>query len=141
MIAPRRLRLHQQVARALEAQYNARKEEHSAELAEHFSQSTDHADLQKAVEYGELASQRAIAVFAYGEAVSHLERCLAVQEILDPNDLARLCDLYIALMAAMSQTPETTRVFGEIGEEAFVLAERLDSQRASAVCELALRAL
>ncbi|KKL50189.1 hypothetical protein LCGC14_2307990, partial [marine sediment metagenome] len=36
MIAPRRLRLHQQVARALEEQYAARAEEHATELAEHF---------------------------------------------------------------------------------------------------------
>ena len=41
MIAPRRLRLHQQVARALEAQYATRRDEHAAELAEHFAQSTD----------------------------------------------------------------------------------------------------
>ena len=40
MIAPQRLKLHQQVARALEKQYAKRLEEHAAELAEHFSQST-----------------------------------------------------------------------------------------------------
>jgi hypothetical protein len=50
MIAPRRLRLHQQVARAIEARYPTRLEEHAGELAEHFSQSTDPQDLAKAVE-------------------------------------------------------------------------------------------
>ena len=49
MIAPRRLRLHQDVARALEARYARRLDEHAAELAEHFSYSTDPADLEKAV--------------------------------------------------------------------------------------------
>jgi predicted ATPase len=44
MIAPRRLRLHQEVARALEAQYGSRRQEHAAELAEHFAQSTDRDD-------------------------------------------------------------------------------------------------
>ena len=36
IIAPRRLRLHQQVARALEAHYVTPVDEHAAELAEHF---------------------------------------------------------------------------------------------------------
>ncbi|MFQ5880212.1 MAG: AAA family ATPase, partial [Dehalococcoidia bacterium] len=93
MIAPRRLRLHQEVARALERQYAARREEHAAELAEHFAQSTDPADLAKAVEYDEMAARRAMAVYAYGEAVRHLERCLDVQEVLDPDDKAKRCDL------------------------------------------------
>lgn len=48
--APRRLRLHQGVARALESQYATRLEEHAVELAEHFAQSTDADDLKKAVE-------------------------------------------------------------------------------------------
>ena len=68
MIAPRRIRLHQQVARALEEVYKNRLEEHAAELAEHFSHSSDSADLKKAVSYGEMAAKRTI-VYAYGEAV------------------------------------------------------------------------
>ena len=41
---PRRLWLHQQVARALEGVYGRRVEDHAAELAEHFAQSTDPAE-------------------------------------------------------------------------------------------------
>jgi hypothetical protein len=37
MIAPRRLRLHNEVAKALERHYGARLDEHAAELAEHFA--------------------------------------------------------------------------------------------------------
>src|SRR5581483_6678030 len=48
---PKRLRWHQQVARALEAQYANRLEEHAAEMAEHFSQATDPEGLAKAVHY------------------------------------------------------------------------------------------
>ena len=84
--APRRLRQHQQVARALEAQYATRLEEHAPELAEHFSQSTDRDDLAKAVHYCELAATRAIGVYAYGEAARLLEQALDVQEVLDPDD-------------------------------------------------------
>src|SRR5207253_7214043 len=74
IFASRRLRLHQQVARALEGVYGRRLEEHASELAEHYAQSTDPADLGKALAYSELAAQRASGVFAYGEAVRHLEQ-------------------------------------------------------------------
>ena len=40
-------------------------------------------------------------VYAYGEAASHLERCLAVQEVLDPDDKAKRCDLLLALGEAL----------------------------------------
>ena len=40
MIAPRRLRMHNEVAKALEQHYAGRVEEHAAELAEHFSHSS-----------------------------------------------------------------------------------------------------
>ena len=89
MIAPQRLKLHQQVARALETQYAKRLEEHAAELAEHFSQSTDPADLKKAVKYGEMAAKRATDVYAYGEAVRLLDQALKVQKVLDPDDKAK----------------------------------------------------
>src|SRR5205823_7981297 len=83
IFTPRRLRLHQEVARALERQHGARLEEHAAELAEHFAQSSDPADLTKAIRYGELAAQRAMSVYAYGEAVHHLEQAILAQEVLD----------------------------------------------------------
>ena len=85
IFAPRRIRLHQQVGRALEEIHARRLEEHASELAEHFTQSTETADLEKAVRYGELAAQRAMAVYAYGEAVHHLEQALRAQEVLNPD--------------------------------------------------------
>ena len=132
LIAPRRLRLHQQVARALERQYASRLEEHAAELAEHFAQSTDRDDLAKAVRYGELAAQRALAVYAYGEAVRHLEQALEVQEVLDPDDKAKRCDLLLALGEALLPAGEPTRAVDEVAPEALELAEALgDRRRAS----------
>jgi hypothetical protein len=74
------------VARTIEQQYQARLEEHAVELAKHFSHSSDPSDLAKAVEYGEMAARRATAVYAYWEGAGHLERCLQVQEVLDPDD-------------------------------------------------------
>jgi tetratricopeptide (TPR) repeat protein len=142
MFTPRRIRMHQQVAQALEQVYARRLEEHASELAEHFTQSTEPEALQKALQYGEMAAQRALGVFAYGEAVHHLERCLQVQEVLDPDDKARRCDLLLALGEALVSAGEPQRVFEAVGNEAFTLAEALrDRGRASRACQVARRAM
>jgi predicted ATPase len=93
IVAPRRIRLHQEVARALEELYANRLEEHATELAEHFSHSSDPSNLVKAISYGEIAAKSAIEVYAYGEAVRLLEQALKVQEVLDPEDKTKQCDL------------------------------------------------
>jgi predicted ATPase len=59
IVAPRRIRVHQQVARALEIVYSRRLEEYAEELAEHYSFSSDTAELAKAVHYSEVAAGRA----------------------------------------------------------------------------------
>ena len=140
--APRRIRLHQQVARALEGQHAARLDEHAAELAEHFAYSSDPADLAKAVEYGERAARRAVSVYAYGEAARLLEQALDVQEVLDPDDKGRRCDLLLALADALLAAGEPRRVLDAVAPEALALAEALsDAGRAARVCQLALWSL
>ena len=125
MIAPRRLRLHQGVARALESQYGSRRVEHAAELSEHFAQSTDASDLALAIEYGELAAERAMSVFAYAEAAAHLERC----------------DLLLALGGALLPTEPLTAT-EKIAPEALELAENLNDERlAFRTSDLALEGL
>jgi tetratricopeptide (TPR) repeat protein len=134
-IAPKRIRLHQQVARALEEIYASRLEEHAAELAEHFSHSSDAADLKKAVDYGEMAAKRATEVYAYGEAVRLLEQALKVQEILDPEDKIKRCDLLLALCEALFAVPDAKRIHDSEGPAAFSLAESLgDKSRAARSC-------
>ena len=139
MIAPQRLKLHQQVARALEAQYAKRLEEHAAELAEHFSQSTDPADLARAVSYSDLAAKRAVSVYAYGEAVRHFEQALKVQKVLDPDDVPRQTDLLLDMGNAMNLSGEPGRALETVYPVAFSLAEAAhDSARASRACTLAM---
>jgi len=139
---PRRLRMHQEVARVLERQYGNRLEEHAAELAEHFAQSTDAGDLRKAIAYAERAAARALAVYAYGEAARHLEQALDVQEVLDPDDKAKRCDLLLALGEALLPAGEPARVFERVAPQALELAEALeDNGRASLACQLAVEAL
>src|SRR5262249_38745341 len=116
IFASQRLRLHQQVARALEAVYGRRLEEHAGGLGEHYAQSTDAADLEKALTYSELAAKRAMQVFAYGEAVRHLEQALKIQDVLDPDDKLRRCDLLLALGEAMLPMEEPLRVADTVAE-------------------------
>jgi tetratricopeptide (TPR) repeat protein len=139
---PRRIRWHQQVGRALEAVYGPRLEEHAAELAEHFAQSTEREDLEKALRYCELAAGRAMSVYAYGEAERHMQQALKVQEVLDPDDKSKRCDLLLALGEAMLPSDDPARAARTVAAEAFELAESLpDSRRSAAAAVLALESL
>jgi tetratricopeptide (TPR) repeat protein len=141
-IAPRRIRLHQQVARALETVYGRRLEEHAAELAEHYAYSSSPEDLTKAVEYGELAAQRATSVFDHGEAERHLQQALKVQEVLDPDDIRKRYDLLFALGEAMLPQENPYRVSETVAKEAYEFAELLnDSTRATRAASQAFDAL
>jgi predicted ATPase len=142
IIAPRRIRLHQEVAKALEELHANRLEEHSVELAEHFSHSSDLSDLAKAVSYGEMAAHHAVSVYAYSEAVRLLEQALKIQEVLDPEDKAKRCDLLLALGDALVTGGEPRRVVDIEAPAAFSLAEAIgDTARAARVCILAMEAL
>lgn len=142
LFAPRRIRIHQQVGRALEEVYAQRLEEHADELAEHFSQSTETGDLAKAVQYGEMAAKRSISVYAYGEAVRLYEQCLRAQEVLNPDDKARRSDLLLALGEALIQAGEPRRSFDEVAPAAFDLAEAIGNKKiGSAASVLACQAL
>jgi DNA-binding CsgD family transcriptional regulator/tetratricopeptide (TPR) repeat protein len=141
IVAPRRIRLHQQVAHALEEVYSRRLDEHADELAEHFSFYSDAPNLVKAVEYGEVAARQATEVFSYGEAARQLDRALLVQDLVDPNDPAKRCDLLLSLGEALWPAGETQRVIAQVAPDALSLAQALDDPgRASRACRLALDA-
>jgi hypothetical protein len=83
------------------------------------------------VHYGELAAQRAMSVFAYGEAVRHLEQALRAQEVLDPDEKLKRCDLLLAVGEAMLLMEEPGRIAANVAEQAFALAEQVhDDNRA-----------
>jgi DNA-binding CsgD family transcriptional regulator len=142
IVAPRRIRLHQEVARALEEIYARRLDEHAAELAEHFSFYSDQLNLAKAVQYGEAAARQAVEVFAYGEAARQLDRALVVQDLVDPDDRAKCCDLLLALGVALVPAGETERVITHVAPDALALAVALgDRSRAFRACRVALDCL
>jgi class 3 adenylate cyclase len=142
MIAPRRLRMHNEVAKALEQHYEGRLEEHAAELAEHFSHSSTEDDLRKAVQYGELAAERSASVNAYSEAVRYLDQALEVQEVLDPKDGEARLELLAKLTTALLSAGEPERVLTDVGKRAFELAESLGQRTTAAhIAEAASYAL
>lgn len=71
-----------------------------------------------------------------------LDRALDVQEILDRDDLAKCCDLMLALNDALILTPDLERVIDSSAAKGLTLAEKLgDHQRAARFCCQALDAL
>ena len=72
-----------------------------------------------------MAAERALAVYAYGEAVRLLEQALKVQEVLDPDDKAKRCDLLVALADALIYTSEPRRALDVELPEALSLAEAI----------------
>jgi tetratricopeptide (TPR) repeat protein len=142
MIAPRRNQLHIRIAKALEELFAARLQDHAVELAEHFSHSTNPGDLSKAVQFGQMAAERASSVFDYGEAIRLLEQTLQVQEILDPEDKGKRCDLLLDLCDALLSAADTKRLLQTEAPAAFSLAETLeDIPKASLICQKALDAI
>jgi hypothetical protein len=142
IVAPRRIRLHQQVARALEEVHRRRLDEHAAELAEHYACSSDSTELAKSVTFGELAARRANDVFAYGEATRQLDRTLVVQDLVDPDDRVKHCDLLLALGEVLSPAGEPERLITRIAPQALALADSLgDPDRAFRACRLAFDAI
>jgi len=94
------------------------------------------------VSYAELAAKRATEVYAYGEAVRLLEQALKVQEVLDPEDKAKKCDLLLALGDVLLLAGEHQRVYSTEAPQALSLAEAIsDNKRACRACLLAMTGL
>jgi transcriptional regulator with XRE-family HTH domain/tetratricopeptide (TPR) repeat protein len=141
LFTPRRLRLHQRVARVLEAQYSSHLEEHAAELSEHFAQSSDATDLGKARQYAEMAAAKATRVSAHGEAVRYLRSALHLLDLVGEDIPQTRLDLVLALGEAMLAAGDARTVLDEVAPEAFRSAEGLgDRRRAFASSLLASRA-
>ncbi len=89
-----------------------------------------------------MAAKRATDVYAYGEAVRLLEQALKVQEVLDPEDKAKRCDLLLALGDALILAGEHQRIIDTEAPQALSLAEAIaDNTRASRACLLAMKGL
>jgi class 3 adenylate cyclase/tetratricopeptide (TPR) repeat protein len=139
LLLTRRKEIHGKIGHAIEEIYSDRLEEFYEMLAYHYSRSTD---LAKGVEYGEKAASRASSTYAYAEAARLLEEALKTQEILDPADKGKRCDLLLDYADALMKSGEPRRALDTAIAEAFSIAENIaDGTRASLACQCAMRAL
>ncbi len=87
---PRRQRLHERVANAIERAYASDLESHAAEVAHHLIQAGADADRNKVVHYLTVAGKRAMQAAAYEDALHHFEAALARTEATDSRGRAEL---------------------------------------------------
>src|SRR4030043_1227797 len=85
-----------------------------------------------------MAARRATDVYSYGEAARLLEQALKVQEVLDPDEKLKRCDLLLALGWARFYNHDYRRILDNEAPEALALAEGAgDTRRACQACLLA----
>ena len=100
--APRRLRLHRAVAEALEALYARNPEPHLAELAHHYLEAGI-ALADKAIEYSQLAGDRAASQHGYEEAARHYASALRVLDAARSSEADRACELLLSFGEVQSR--------------------------------------
>src|SRR5262249_39577620 len=103
LLVERRQALHERTAEAIPGLFGERLEEHWSELAHHYSHSRN---TEKAIEYSQLAGERAVKGSANAEAISHLTRALRLLETLPdtPERAQRELTLQVGLGAPLIAT-------------------------------------
>lgn len=96
-----RVRMHQRVARVLEARHQHHIERHLEELAYHFAEGALAGDPMTAVDYGRRAGEQADAQLAFESAAAHYDRALGTLDLVADADPMTRCDLQIALATAL----------------------------------------
>jgi DNA-binding SARP family transcriptional activator/tetratricopeptide (TPR) repeat protein len=123
LTAPRRMRLHREVAEALAELYAGNPGPHLSELAHHFRQAGGDA-AEQAISYAAAAGDWAAAQHGYEAAARHYESALALLETEPGDDAANTCGLLLALGEVLSRAgdgPEAKRALrraATIAEEA-----------------------
>ncbi|PKB71278.1 MAG: hypothetical protein BZY87_06135 [SAR202 cluster bacterium Io17-Chloro-G6] len=119
----RRVRLHARIGDALETLHGDYPGDHAAELAYHFFESSTVLGPEKLVRYSLLAGERALATYAYEDALVHFERGLVARGIsLSGTEAApdeEAAALLFGLARARSGTVERHQL-----EEAFATLTR-----------------
>jgi predicted ATPase len=140
--ARRRIRLHAQVAEALELEYAVNIEMHLSELAYHFGEARAFSGVDKLVHYARLAGEQALARRAYEEAELQFQRGLDATAGR-PLD-AEQADLLFGLGRAQSATAELPRareVVAHLSSAFDYYAGKGDRDRAVAIAECPVDAL
>ena len=113
----RRVRLQARIAEALEDLYGDDSDAHAHELAHHFAEAESLLGTEKLVRYSLLAGERALAAFAWEEALVHLIRGLEARgggttQFPEAED-GESARLHFALAQAIAGTGYAPRVDGD----------------------------
>jgi len=138
-----RIQLHRQVGEALEQLWNVETEPSRStssgkmlsELAFHFFQAAPGGNTCKAMTYTVQAGERATALFAYEEAVSHYQHALQLLA-LQPGDELHRCELLLALGDAQRRAGNTTaarETFRAVVDLARILRMHEEERQASSL--------
>ena len=127
----RKVRLHARIAEALEDLYSDNIEAHAAELAYHFTEAQTALGTAKLITYSSLAGERALATYAYEEALAHIQRALAAKEVplagSQPAQDIQEADLLFGLVRAQLATVE----FHELHEAVVTIGRAFEYYAAS----------
>ena len=126
-----RAQLHGEIGGALEALYGSGLEAHAAELAHHFAEAQTALGTAKLIIYSSLAGERALATYAYEEALAHIQRGLAAKEVpltgSQPAQDLQEADLLFGLVRAQVVTLE----FHELHEAVVTIGRAFEYYTAS----------
>jgi predicted ATPase/class 3 adenylate cyclase len=135
---PRRVLLHRQIGEALEGLHAGNIEPHLAELAHHFFQAAPGGDVARAIDYARRAGGRAVALFAWEEAVGHYERAVQAADLGASTGDGERCELLLALREAQSRSGDLPHA-RESARRALEIARTLALPEVFARAALAVR--
>ena len=133
LTASRKVRLHAQIAQVLEGLYSADVDPYVTELAHHFAEAEPMLGPDQLVHYSLLAGERALAAYAFEDALTHFQRGLdSTQGQVIAAETAALYSRLGGAQVAMFQ-PEDARVSLSRAFEYYAEAE--DGPRAVSVAQ------
>lgn len=103
---PARTQMHQRVGAAIELLHGTDSPSHLAELAHHYSRAAGLGEGVRAGEYAQRAGDRALASFAYEEAVVQYRRALDSLSMSGSIEPSRRCELLLRLGWAQTRAGE-----------------------------------
>ena len=159
MLTVRRVKLHRRIGELLEQLHLTDPAPHLPQLAYHFGEAAASGAAAKALDYAQRAAEQSARSLAHEEAVRLYSQALRLQQDHFSSDVARRCDLLLALgqvqytlgageasRAAFDEAAETARAHGLVSafvraatgfEMASVLASR-SGERAMSLLQEAL---
>ena len=106
--AARRVRLHARIGETLEELYGAEADNHAAEFAHHFYLAEPVLGPEKLVSYSLLAGERALAIYAFEDALTYFERGLVGLNITLTGTEAASNEEAAALLFGMARAQSAT---------------------------------